>query len=313
MILLVAIGVCLLLSAFFSASEMAFLSTDRVKLRELSEQGVLRAQRLLDLYANSREFLTAILIGNNLVNISAAVLLTTFLETRYGIHNEWVATAILAPVLIVFSETVPKGYGRSRARGFLLDHTNSILFFSKLFAWPSRALLAVAGIFLGGKRTVAQKNILVNEDEFRFLIEESVRSGVLEEHEQKFVERILDFERIPIERVLVPVASIPRVELSEKVGEARKQARATDLKVILVYEEIPNIIIGMIYVFDLLFEEDLGKGLRTYLRSPIFLPKETSLEKAFLTLQERRQSFALVTDAKREVIGLVNIENLLAI
>lgn len=313
MTLLLGLAVCLFFSAFFSASEMAFLSTDRVKLRELSEQGVVRARWLLDLFTNSREFLTAMLIGNNLVNVSAAVLLTVFLETRFGIENEWVATALLAPVLIVFAETVPKGYGRFRGRGFLLDHTSLVLFFWKLFAWPARLLLGASGVFLGTGQGSGQRNILVNEDEFRFLIEESVRSGVLEEHEKKFVERILDFERIPVERVLVPVATVPRVELSEKVKDAKGRARQTGSKVILVYEEIPNIVIGMIYTFDLLFEEDGEKPLRSFLRSPIFLPKETSLEKAFLTLQERRQSFALVTDAQLEVVGLVNIENLLAL
>ena len=69
----------------------------------------------------------------------------------------------------------------------------------------------------------------------------------------------------------------------------------------------------MLYVFDFLFEEDEEKGLKEYLRPPIFLAKETSLEKAFLTLQEKRQSFALVTDARREVIGAVDIESLLAL
>jgi CBS domain containing-hemolysin-like protein len=154
---------------------------------------------------------------------------------------------------------------------------------------------------------------LVNEDEFRFLIEESVRSGVLKEQDQKFVERILDFERIPIEWVCQLVASAPKVELSQKVKDAKAEARRTGAKFVLVYEEIPSIVIGMIYVFDLLFEKEEEKGLREYLRSPIFLPKQTSLEKAFLTLQAKRQSFALATDVRGEVVGVVDIERLLAV
>jgi len=313
MTFLFALAICLVFSAFFSAAEMAFLSTDRVKLRNEAERGDLRAGKVLGLFDEPREFLTAVLIGNNLVNVTAAALLTAFLEVRFSIHNEWIVTAVLAPILIIFGETTPKGYGRHRARGFLLDHTFLVLFFSKLFAWPSRVLLAASEIFLGRQKGGGRKNILVSEDEFRFLIEESVRSGVLEEHEKKLVERILDFERIPVERVLIPVASVPQVELSEKVRDAKEKARSAGSKIILVYEEIPSIVIGMIYVFDLLFEEDSEKGLREYLRSPIFLPKETSLEKAFLTLQERRQSFALVTDPRREVVGVISIENLLAL
>ena len=313
MSLLIGLAVCLLFSAFFSASEMAFLSTDPVKLRNDAERGDQRAAKILELFRDSREFITSVLIGNNIVNTGAAVLLTIFLEERFGIHNEWVVTVLLAPVLIIFGETVPKGYGRHRARGFLLDYSNPALFFAKLFAWPSRLLLSASEAFLGKKGKNVRKNIFVNEDEFRFLIEESVRSGVLEEHEKKLVERILDFERIPVERVLTPVASVPQIELSQKVGEAKKEARKTGSKILLVYEEIPTLVIGMIYVFDILFEEDETKPLRQYLRSPIFLPKETSLERAFLTLQAKRQSFALVTDARREVVGIIDIEDLLAL
>lgn len=313
MSLLIGIGICLIFSAFFSASEMAFLSTDPVKLRNDAERGDPRAGKILSLFQDTRQFITSVLIGNNMVNTSAAVLLTIFLKERFEIDNEWIVTAILAPVLIIFGETVPKGYGRYRARSFLLDYSPLAIFFSKVFEWPSRLLIAASEVLLGKKGKNTHKNILVSEDEFRFLIEESVHSGVLEEHEKKLVERILDFERIPIERMLTPVALVPQIELSQRVGEARAGARKSGSRILLVYEEIPTLVIGMIYVFDILFEEDENKPLRQFLRSPIFLPKETSLERAFLTLQAKRQSFALVTDARREVMGVIDIEDLLAL
>lgn len=313
MSLLIGLVICLILSAFFSGSEMAFLSTDRVKLRNDAESGNTRAVRVLELFSDSRRFITSILIGNNLVNVTATALLTAFLQDQFGIESEWGVTALLAPILIIFGETTPKAYGRYRKREFLIDYANLTLFFSKLFAWPARILLMASDSLLGEKGKSAHKNLLVNEDEFRFLIEESVRSGVLEEHEQKLVERILDFERIPVERAMQRFVSVPAIELSATVGDAKEKARLTGSKIVLVYEEIPSIVIGMVYVFDLLFEKDGTKGLREYLRSPIFLPRETSLEKAFLTLQAKRQSFALVTDARREVIGVVDIENLIAI
>lgn len=313
MTLLLALGIVLLFSAFFSAAEMAFLSTDRVKLRNEAERGDVRARRLLVLFEDSREFLTTVLIGNNLLSVIAAALLTAFFDMRFRIQNEWVVTAVLAPILVIFCETVPKGYGRYQGSALLKEHLTLTFIFWKIFSWPTRALLAASELFLGKSSKDAKKNIFVNEDEFRFLIEESVRSGVLEEHEKKFVERILDFERVPVERVMTPVAAVPQIELSGNVKEAKEKARKTHSKILLVYEEIPSIVIGMIYVFDLLFETNETKGLASFLRSPIFLPMATPLEKAFLTLQEKRQSFALVTDARREVIGVINIENLIAL
>lgn len=313
MIFLVALVLVLMFSAFFSAAEMAFLSTDRVRLRNEAEREDLRARRLLILFEDSREFLTTVLIGNNLLSVIAAALLTAFFDMKFGIQNEWIITVVLAPVLVIFCETVPKGYGRYQGSTFLKEHLTLTFIFWKIFSWPTRILLAAAEVFLGKSSKDGKKNIFVNEDEFRFLIEESVRSGVLEEHEKKFVERILDFERVPIERVMTPVASVPQIELLCTVKDAKEKARKSHSKILLVYEEIPSIIIGMIYVFDLLFEMDETKGLASFLRSPIFLPMATPLEKAFLTLQEKRQSFALVTDARREVIGVINIENLIAL
>ena len=314
MSLLIGLGLCLCLSAFFSAAEMAFLSTDRVRLRDDAERGNPRAKKILELFVDTREFLTTLLIGNNLVNAVATALFTAYVGGMFKIQSEWLVTALFAPILIIFCETVPKGFGRHRARGFLLDHEKLILLIHQILYWPSRILLFASELCLGGRRgRVPRKNIFVNEDEFRILIEESVRHGVLEEHDKKFVERILDFERTPIERSFLPLSSIPTVELSAKVRDAKEKARSGNSKIVLVYEEVPNLIIGMLYVFDFLFEEDEEKGLKEYLRPPIFLAKETSLEKAFLTLQEKRQSFALVTDARREVIGAVDIESLLAL
>jgi CBS domain containing-hemolysin-like protein len=106
---------------------------------------------------------------------------------------------------------------------------------------------------------------------------------------------------------------VPNISITATIREVKEIARRTQTKMLLVYEEIPSLVVGMIYVFDLLFEGNEDQGLKKYLRSPIFLSKTTSIEKAFLTLQEKRQSFAVVTDTRREVIGVVPIERLLVV
>ena len=153
----------------------------------------------------------------------------------------------------------------------------------------------------------------MNEEEFRSVIEESTKSGIVAPHEKKLIDTILDFERIHVESVMIPVDKISKVDITAKVGDVKVLARRTHQKMLLVTEEIPTLIVGMIYVFDLLFEKNDEQGLKNYLRSPIFLPRNTSIEKAFLTLQHKRQSFAVVTDAHGEVTGVVPIERLLAL
>ena len=108
----------------------------------------------------------------------------------------------------------------------------------------------------------------------------------------------------------MPVEKVAKVEIAQPCAAVREIARKTQSRMVLVYEEIPSIIVGMIYVFDTLFEEDEQRPLQSYLRAPIFVPRNMSIEKAFLTLQQKRQSFAVVTDSYGEVIGVVPIERL---
>ena len=304
---------CLVLSAFFSGSEMAFVSSNKLKWREMADRGHSPAQKIVRLQEEAPTFLTAILIGNNIVNIAATAILTYELESRFGIKNEWVVTAVMAPLLIVFGEMVPKDYCRLRSQNFLLKYAGILHFFVALVRFPVWVILRGIDALLGSLGAKGDKSIFVSEKEFRSLIEESAKTGVLGDHEKKLIDTVLDFERIQVESVMTGLEKVPKAELTKTVGEVKEIARRTKTRMVLVYEEIPSIVVGMIYVFDLLFEPDDRQGLKNYLRSPIFLPRHTSIEKAFLTLQQKRQSFAVVTGRGGDVIGTVPIERLLVL
>jgi len=289
---------------------MAFISSNKVKLRKLSDSGDPSAKTLLRLFESPRHFLTTLLISNNLVHVMAAAIFTYGMGTFYGIHNEWVVTALLTPIVLIFSEMVPKDYCRLRSQSFLLSYSGLLWRFSRLFHFPASLAMKVLDFFMG---QFTQKSIFVNEEEFRSLIAESTRSGVVSQDEKRMIDTILDFEKIRVESVMVPYASVPKVSIESTVGEAKGIARKTKTKMLMVYEEAPEIVVGMIYIFDLLFEEDENQRLKNYLRAPIFISSSTSIERAFLTLQGGHQSFAVVTDRTNEVVGVVPIENLLAI
>ncbi len=303
---------CFVVSAFLSMAEMAFVSVNQIQLRKIADTGSLGARKILNLHQQPQDFLTVILIGNNTVNIAATVILTYWLELHFKIENEWVAAAIMAPLLIILGETVPKDYGRLRAQNFLLQYAGLLSFLLKIFRIPLRWILKGVDMLLGPLSSETARNIFVSEKEFRLLIEEGTKRGILGHHEKRLIDIILDFERIHIDSVMIPVAEAAKVDIAGSVGEIKEIARRTHTRMVLVYEEIPSIIVGMIYVFDLLFEIREDLGLKNYLRSPIFLPQNTSIEKAFLTLQEKRQSFAAVTDSQGEVKGVVAIEKLFA-
>ncbi len=312
MSLLLIFILCLVVSAFFSGAEMAFVSANLVKFREMADSGSRQASKILQLQQRPQYFLTAVLIANNIVNTVATAIVTYWLEI-IGYANEWVVTLIMAPTLIVLCEMVPKDYGRLRSQHFLLLFSGILNFILRVFEWPLRLTLRGVDFFLGPLGTAIDRSIFVSEKEFRFLIEESAKRGVLAQHEKQLIDTIMDFGKIQVESVMTQAEKSAKIEIAGTIGQVKDIARKTQARMVLVYEEIESIVVGMIYVYDILFEEKESEGLKNYLRSPVFLPRKTSIEKAFLTLQEKRQSFAAVTDSDGEVIGVVAIEKLLAV
>lgn len=297
-------------SAFLSAVEMAFVSVNPIQLRQKADLGDVQASRAVNLRSDSQHFLGALLIANNLCNAGATMCLTYFLQSFFGITSEWAVTAIMLPLLIVFCEMSPKEYGRVNALTFLpqvslgLWGLHRICFpIVDLFIRTAQGMLPI----LRQKR----ENIFLNETEFKALVSESEKTGVLEPHEKEFVHTILDFERIPVKSVMIPLDQAAMVELHSDLSEVRKKARETRSKMVLVYEEEPVLVAGVIYVFDLLAQERESGSMTEFLKAPLFVPATMSLEEAFRLLQRKRQSFALVTDMSYDVLGVVFIENLL--
>ncbi len=298
-------------SAFFSSMEMAFVSANKLRLRELADAGDKHARFILQLQQHPNYFLTAILIGNNIVNVTAISVATYLFKALWGLDNEWVVMAVMAPLLIVVGEMVPKDYSRLNAIPTLLGQTFWIRLLTGVLYGPIILFFKIMGFFGVSFQDGSGRDIFVNEDEFRSLIEESSQRGIVGSQEEKLIHTILDFERIQVASVMLPVEQVPMLDIHSKIEDVKEVARKTDAQMMLVYEEIPSIVMGMVYVFDILWVEETARGLHDFLRAPIFIPEDTSLEKAFLLLQKKRQSYAVVTDRMGELKGIVPIERLL--
>ncbi|HOW59717.1 MAG TPA: CNNM domain-containing protein [Candidatus Omnitrophota bacterium] len=303
--------VTITISIFFSGCEMAFVSANKLKLREMADTGNRNARFIMKLYRNPQYFLTALLIGNNLTYVASTSILTYLFREYLGIQSEWAIMLIMAPLLIIFTEMVPKDYCRLRAIPFLIEQTFWLKGIQQIFYLPSLVFFKAVDIFWPALTKRSEREIFVNEEEFRSLIEESSRRGIVGPQEEKLIQTILDFERLQVHSVMIPLSKAPKIDIHGKVEDLKRIARETHAKMVLVYEEISSIVVGMVYIFDILWEEENTKGLHDFLRAPIFISESTSIEKAFLTLQEKRQSFAVVTDQSGNVKGFVPIERLL--
>ena len=297
-------------AAFLAASEMAFISIHPVHLREQADKGEREAQAVLRLRDDNQHFLGVVLIATNMTQVALTALMSYMLEAHFSIRAEWLMTLIVAPLMLIFCEMLPKEYARLHSLSFLTRQVGVLMLLYRALYIPAHAFMRVTEV-LFPKLNSKNEKIFTNEEEFKALVSESEKTGVLDPHERDFVNMILDFERISVRTVMTPLAQVAAVDLRSDVSDVRTCARQKGDRVVFVYEEDPSIVAGVIYVFDLLVKQRENGPLTEFLKAPLFIPETMPLEEAFQILRKKRQSFALVTDSRYEVLGVVPIENLL--
>ena len=305
------IAAAFVMTGLFSGSEMAYLSCNKLKLRHLADQGNRRAQEVMGFHRKPKLFLTTVLIGNNLMHVTIVGLATYLFKTYLNISEEWVITAILALPLVIFTETIPKDWFRHKADDFIYVFAPLLAFLNRCLSGVSHALVAMTDFMIKTTTGDLKRNPLITREEFRYVIEESTKGGVLLDHEKQLINTILNLGSVQVSEVMIPLSRFPKVSLTSRVKDVKQLAREIDTDVVLVYEEIPTLVVGLVYVFDVLFEDREDQVLSHFLKPPLFIPEETSSEKTIFLLQSKRASSAVVINAKREVIGVVRLENLI--
>ncbi len=296
---------------FFAGSEMAYLSCNKLKLRHLADEGDPKARIVMRFHQDPKRFLTTVLLGTNLMHVTTAGLFTYFLENYLQIKQEWIIASILSLLIIIFAETIPKDWFRHKADDFIYRFAFLLDFVDRLFNRVSKVLMALTDFLISTTAPDVKRSPFVTREEFRYVIEESAKGGILLEHEKKLIDTILNLGSLRVEEVMIPVEKFPKVSLTDKVREVKEVARRTKTQAILVYEEIPSLIVGVIYVFDVLFEENEDETLSRYLKAPLFISQDTTAEKAIFLLQSKHASNGAVINSDREVVGVVSLENLI--
>ena len=299
------------LLGFFAGSEMAYLSCNKLRLRHLADEGNKRAQIILRFHQDPNRFLTNILLGTNLMHVTVAGLVTYALEKQFNFSEEWISVPALSILIVIFAETIPKDWFRHKADDFIYRFALVLAFWDRILRPISRILIALVDFLDSRIVPKVKRSPFVTREEFRYVIEESTKKGVILAHEKQLINTILSLGSIRVEEVMVPVAKFPKVSLTDKIREVKEVARGTKTQAVLVYEEIPTLVVGMIYLFDVLFEEDEDQILSRYLKAPLFISHDTTAEKAIFLLQSKHASYGAVINSSREVIGCVSLENLI--
>jgi putative hemolysin len=307
--------VVLLLSAFFSGTEAAFLSLGHIRLRHGVERGEAKAVHIVRMLENVERFLGTILVGNTLVNVACSAIATgialRFFAARPALGIA-LATAATTIALLVIGELTPKTLGASKPRAFAyaviypLEVVSTVLHpvvvFIRLLAWPFLRLV--------GARSAAVRP-LVTEEDLKMMFRVGREEGVLEEHEKEMLRSVIEFEDTMVKEVMVPRLDIVALPEEATLEEIVRVAVAAGYSRMPVYRENLDHIVGIAHVKDLLkVANQAGVRLGEMVRKPYFVPETKKIGRLLREFQHHRVHMAVVVDEFGAVSGLVTLEDL---
>lgn len=312
MIYILVIIACIIGAAFFSGAETAFVSCNRIRIRHLAKGLDRNAQVAEKLLAKPERVLATTLVGTNIFIVLGVVMAATYagiLLRHYEGLGGVVATLVMTPVILIFSEAVPKAYFYRHADIITLRIGSIIRLFSYLFSplvilstFLTRKLMSLMG-------DESPKNPFVTRDELRVLMWESGRLGILEKHEQDMIHHIFKFRETAVRSVMVPLVSVDAIGVSQKVASALKVIGDRGHSRLPVYERRIDNIIAYVSVGDLL-GKDSNTSIRKLMRSAFVIPETKSIADLLLDLKARGEHLAVVVDEYGGVSGIATLEDI---
>lgn len=310
---LLTLIVLLLLSAFFSSAETALMTVNKMRVRTLAEAGSKRAATLTKVIEDPGKMLSAILIGNNIVNLTASSIATTLAISVFGNKAVGFATGILTLMILVFGEISPKTISTLYSEKISMQYAGTI-YVLMVCLTPVIALTnkLSMGFLLLLRIDPNKKQDSITEDELRTIVEVSHEEGVIESEEKKMINNVFDFGDSVAKDIMVPRIDMVFIDVEasyEDLLELYRQERYTRIP---VYEETTDDVIGIINVKDLLLldkHEDFH--IRDYLRQPLYTYEYKKVAELMIEMRQTVNNIVIVLDEYGATTGLITLEDML--
>lgn len=310
--ILIVIGL-LALSAFFSSSETAMMAVNKIRIRNLADAGLSSAQTLMKVLDNQPKMLSAILIGNNIVNISASSLATIVVTRAFGDMYVGVGTGILTLLVLIFGEITPKTSATLYSETMALRFAKPIYMIMQVL---TPVIFIVDKLSQGVLRLLHvdpnKKQDAITEDELRTIVEVSHEEGVIESDEKKMIYNVFDFGDSVAKDIMVPRIDMTFIDVNATFSEVIEVFREVKYTRYPVYEETTDNVIGIINIKDLLLTENQKKFcIRDYLREPLYTYEFKKTAELMVELRKTQNNIAIVLDEYGATAGLITLEDML--
>ncbi len=313
---LVFLFICLLLSAFFSSSETAFISLQKIRLEHLVNTEVKGAERVARIIQQPAKFLSIVLLGNTFVNAAAAALATA-LAIRYLPEEQGVliATIVLTIILLIFCEITPKTIAAQHAERLSLVNARPIEVLSWLF---TPFVVVMSWIASGFSKLVGGTPVprsLVNEEEIRTMISVGHKEGTVETEEAEMLHKVFDFGNRPVREVMSPRPEVICIEQGSKIAAFLTLYAESPLSRFPVYQENMDNVVGILSVKDVLMA--LAKDtinnqsvVDELVRPAYFTPETKPISELFAEMRDKNYRMTVVVDEYGGTAGIVSLSRL---
>ena len=294
-------------SALFSGTETAYSSVNKLRLKNYESQGNKKAAKALKLANRFDEVLTAVLIGNNIVNIAASSVSTLLFVSIFGSKGAGISTAVITVLVLVFCEVLPKSYAKKNAEKISLAFASplwALVILLKPFVW---LLNKLSSLFSKGDEAPT-----VTEDELKYMIDEIEEEGVIEEQESELVKSALEFDEISVEEILIPRVKMIGVDVTDTIDEIKATFTREMYSRLPVYEKSLDNILGIITnkaFFKMLIEG--GSDIRGIIQEVPHIADTKLISEAMRSMQRSKVHLAIVTDQYGGTKGMITLEDII--
>ena len=297
------------MSAFFSGTETAFATVNRIRMKNIAAAGNKKANKVIRIADEYDRALSALLIGNNIVNIASASIGTVIFTTWFGPSGAGISTLVMTIVVLIFGEILPKTYAKQNAESLALKVVNILDFFIKLFSPLIFLFLKLTNLVTrNGESTPS-----VTEQELKFIIEESENEGVLEQQESELVQSALDFDEITVEEILTPRVDVVAVEEQEDPERVKSLFFEEGYSRLPVYSGSIDHVVGVVHNKDFFraYVQNQQVSLNEIMQNTVYVPPKKLISELMKELQRLKSHMAIVTDQYGGTIGIITLEDII--
>ena len=304
-VLIIVLILLILVSAFFSGSETSIMAINQIKLDNASEKGQKSAKRVNSLRKRVDEVLGVILIGNNLVNISASALLTYFVIKEFGDQYVWAGTLVLTILIIVFAEIAPKNFAAKKPEAVAYPASIILEFLTNSFGWLSKILNFFSSKITGVKNEDNYFAQNLNRDELKSVLGKETEE--VDKEEMEAMQSLLELKELTVQDILIPMSDVISLVL-EDIESFDNDERD---RFYPVFENENSEVLGFIHSKEIEQLEEFKMNSNDFLIEPYYVPESTQLFSQLKNFQKNGTEVALVVDEYGEKTGLITLEDLI--